>query len=89
MSIAICWQFVDLLLKRVLNYKPITVLASLLHLCQLYLQNKLQESLRAASQPLHVGSSHRGSAATILTSIHEDMGSIPGLTQWVKDLALP
>ena len=23
------------------------------------------------------------------TSTHEDVGSIPGLTHWVKDLALP
>ena len=30
-------------------------------------------------------SSHSGSAVTKLTSIHEDLGSIPGLVQWAKD----
>ena len=33
-------------------------------------------------------SSYHGSAVTNQTSIHEGMGSIPGLAQWVKDLAL-
>ena len=33
-------------------------------------------------------SSHHGSVVVSLTSIYEDSGSIPGLTQWVKDLTL-
>ena len=33
-------------------------------------------------------SCHHGSADANPTSIHEDVGSIPGLTHWVRDLSL-
>ena len=35
------------------------------------------------------GNSHCGSVVKNLTSIHEDAGVIPGLSQWVKALLLP
>ena len=38
---------------------------------------------------LHFGSSGGGTAETNPISICEDAGSISGLTQWVRDLALP
>ena len=35
-----------------------------------------------------LASSHCGSAVPNLSSIHEDVGSIPGFAKWVKELAL-
>ena len=40
-------------------------------------------------KPRLIRSSHRGSVVMNPTKIHEDEISIPGITQWVKYLALP
>ena len=37
---------------------------------------------------IHRRSSRCGSVVTNLTNVYEDVGLIPGLAQWVKDLAL-
>ena len=41
------------------------------------------------SQQIQIGSSSCGSQFKSLTNTHEDVGLILGLTQWVKDPALP
>ena len=45
--------------------------------------------LKSDLQLKHPWSSHCGSVVMNPASIHEDVSSIPGLTQWVKDLTLP
>ena len=47
------------------------------------------DELSALTKETPERSSHHGSVVMNPTRIHEDAGSIPGLTQWVKDLALP
>jgi len=45
--------------------------------------------LNVISKEVSFWNSHHGSAETNLTRNHEVAGLIPGLAQWVKDLALP
>ena len=50
-------------------------------------RGRITEVLKALIKSL--GSSYCGTAETNLTRNHEVEGSIPGLTQWVNNTALP
>ena len=49
----------------------------------------IQEIFVSATKVVLLGSSHHGAAETNPTRNHEIEGLIPGLSQWVKDPALP
>ena len=53
------------------------------------LAQELLHMVGAAKQARKEGNSPHCASETNLISVHEDVVSILGLTQWVKDLALP
>ena len=57
--------------------------------CVFFMQDVFLAKVFAFLKNEYSQSSHHGSAETNLSSIHEDTGSIPGLSQWVKDQVLP
>ena len=48
-----------------------------------------KETLYIVGRNVNCGSSHCATAEMNPTRNHEVVGSIPGLTQWVKDLVFP
>ena len=57
--------------------------------CSILLFYKVASALYILLKKSLPRSSYCGSAEMNLTRMHEDAGSIPGLTQWVTDLVLP
>ena len=52
------------------------------------MRNRLNLGSKLSYEVKNLGSSHCGSAEINLTSIHDDMGLIPGPTLWIKDPVL-
>ena len=58
--------------------------------CRMWEYTGGKENLPAGSEfRIHSGSSRCGTVELNLPRNHEVVGSIPGLTQWVKDPGLP
>ena len=49
----------------------------------------MQDEIKTDVFKYHIGSSCCGVTGSKVSWAHWDVGSIPGLAQWVKDLALP
>ena len=54
-----------------------------------YEQKETEKSCNYLNKCIKIWSSHHDAVEMNLTSIHEDVDLIPGLTQWVRDLVLP
>ena len=59
------------------------------HSFLLHLPQKIKKKFIKEDRNYFFRHSRHGSVLTNLTRNHEVLGSIPGLAQWVKDLALP
>ena len=67
----------------------LSLLASVLFLSQECPHATDEAKNKSKPKKTYIRSSCPGSVETNLTSIHNDAGSIPGLTQWIEDQALP
>ena len=54
-----------------------------------FLTQQDRATISIFTKAVYSWSSHRGAVETNLTRNHDVLGLIPGLAQWVKDLALP
>ena len=80
-TILYCSMFCSVLLKMLLPFCITQIAVTFgLEFGILYIKIKISDFFE---------SSHCGAAETNPNSIHENAGSIPGLAQWIRDLALP